>query len=122
MEEKTERCGTYHKRETKSLMWGTKQTLRTEIFSIVRITDPTPHSACEFADCRYHPIEGQFNNYELLKIEVSPLTDFQIDEIDCRRKGRFITKHLVSWEGYDKLLNFVVNVSDIKQLQEISYM
>jgi hypothetical protein len=31
MEEKTERCGTYHKRETKSLMWGTKQTLRADI-------------------------------------------------------------------------------------------
>jgi hypothetical protein len=27
MEEKTERLGAYHKRETKILMWGTKQTL-----------------------------------------------------------------------------------------------
>jgi len=38
-----------------------------EIFSIVRIADPTSHSACEFTDCRYHPIEGQFNNCELLR-------------------------------------------------------
>ena len=32
MEEKTERCGTYHKGETKSLIWGMKQTLRADIW------------------------------------------------------------------------------------------
>lgn len=101
---------------------GTKQTLRTERFSIVIITDPTPHPACEFADCLYHPIEGQFINCELLKVEVSPLTDFQIDKIVCRRKRSFITQHLVTWAGYDKSLNSVVNLSHIKQLQGIAYM
>jgi hypothetical protein len=101
-------------------MWGTKQTLRAEIFSIVRITDPTSHSACEFAYCRYHLIQGHFNNCEFLKVEVSPLADFQIDEIVCRLKRRFITQHLVSWAGYDKSLNSVVNVSDIKHFQGIS--
>jgi len=57
-----------------------------------------------------------------MEVEVSPLTNFQIDQIVSRRKTRFITQHLVSWAGYDKSFNSVVHVSDIKQLQGISYM
>jgi len=61
-------------------------------------------------------IERQFYNYELVKVTVSPQTEFQIDKrVHTRNKGG-IKLHLVKWSGYDETFNSWVNDSDIKKI------
>jgi len=62
------------------------------------------------------PIERQFYNYELVKVTVSPDTEFEIDKIVRTRKNGGIKQHLVQWKGYDEIFNSWLNASDIKKI------
>jgi hypothetical protein len=70
----------------------------------------------ELSDLQDRTIEGQFYNYELVKVTVSPVSEFQIDKIVRTRNQGFIKQHLVKWKGYDETFNSWVNVSDIKKI------
>jgi hypothetical protein len=48
------------------------------------------------------PIEGEFYNYELGKVIVSPQTEFQIDKIVRTSNKSGIKQHLVKRKGYDE--------------------
>jgi hypothetical protein len=79
---------------------------------IQRVTQPV----CELSDLQGRPIEGQFYNYELVKVTVSLQIEFEIDKIVRTHKNGGIKQHLVQWKGYDETFNSWVNASDIKKL------
>ena len=62
------------------------------------------------------PIEGQFYNYELFKVTVSPQTEFKIDKIVRARNKGGIKQHLVKWRGYNDTFKCWVEASDIKKI------
>jgi hypothetical protein len=73
-----------------------------------------PQSVYEITDLRSRPIEGKFYNYELVKVTVSPETEFQIDKIVFTLKKGGIKQHIVKWKGYDETFKLWVNSSDKK--------
>jgi hypothetical protein len=75
-----------------------------------------PQPVYELSDLQGRPIEGQFYNYELVKVAVSPQTEFQIDKIVRTRTKGDIKQHFVKWRGYDKTFNSWVNASDITKI------
>jgi hypothetical protein len=75
-----------------------------------------PQPVYELTDLQDRPIESQFYNYELVKVTVSPETEFQIDKIVRTRKRGGIKQHLVKWIGSDETFNSWVNSSDIKKI------
>ena len=75
-----------------------------------------PQPVYELSDFQSWPIEGQFSNYEVVKVTVSPDTDFQIDKIVCTGKNGGIKQHIVQWKGYEEAFNSWVNASDIKKI------
>jgi hypothetical protein len=74
-----------------------EQSLSTEIFRVVKVFQNVPQPVYEFSDMRDRSNEGQFYNYELVKVTVSPRTEFQIDEIVRTRNKNGIKQHLVKW-------------------------
>ena len=52
----------------------------------------------ELSDLQDRTIEGQFYNYELVRITVSPQTPFQIDKIVRTVNNNGIKQHLSSGE------------------------
>jgi hypothetical protein len=75
-----------------------------------------PQPVYEFSDMQDRPIEGQFYNYEVVKVTVLPKSEFQIDKrVRIRNQGG-ITQRLVKWKGYDEAFNSCVNASDTKQI------
>lgn len=95
---------------------GYEQTYSTEIFRVVKVIRRIPQPVYEVEDLRSQPIEGQFYNYELVKITVSPDTEFQIDKILRSRTKGGIKQHLVKWRGYHEKFSSWVNASDIKRI------
>ena len=71
-----------------------------------------PQPVYELSDLQDRPIEGQFYNYELVRVTVSHESQFRIDKI-VRTRNKDGIKHLVKWRGYDETFNTWVNVSDI---------
>ena len=67
------------------------------------------------SDLQDRSIEGQFYNYELVKV-VSPQTEFEIDKILRTRIRNDIKQLCVKWKGYDKTFKSWVNSSDIKKV------
>jgi hypothetical protein len=95
---------------------GYEQTFSTEILQTVKVTHRMPQPVYELRDLKGRPIEGQFYNYELVRVTVSPETEFQIDKIVRTRKKGGIKQHLFKWKGYDETFNSWVNSSDIKKI------
>jgi hypothetical protein len=62
-----------------------EQTFSTEIFRVVKFIQRMPQPVYELSDLQGRPTEGQFYKYELVKVAVSPQTEFQIDKIVCTR-------------------------------------
>jgi hypothetical protein len=87
----------------------------TEIFRIVKVMQHAPRPVYELSDLQARLIEGQFYNYELVKVTVSPQTEFQKDKILRTRKNGGIKQHLVKWNEYDETFNSWVNALDIKR-------
>ena len=58
---------------------GYEQTFSKEIFMVVKVIQRMTQPVYELSDMQDRPIEGQFYNYELVKVTVSPQTKFQID-------------------------------------------
>ena len=95
---------------------GYEQTFSTEIFRVVKVIQRMPQPVYELSDMQDRPIEGQFYNYELVKVTVSPQTEFQIDKIVRTRDRGGIKQHLVKWRGYDETFNSWVDATDIKRI------
>ena len=87
-----------------------------EIFRVVKVIQRVPQPVYELSDLQARPIEGQFYNYELVKVTVSSQTEFQIDKIVRTRNKGGIKQHLMKWRGYDETFNSWVNASDIKEI------
>ena len=60
---------------------GYEQNFSTEIFRVVKVIQRLPQPVYEVSDLQARHIEGQFYNYELVKVTVSPQTELQIDKI-----------------------------------------
>jgi hypothetical protein len=95
---------------------GYEQNFSTEIFRILKVIQRAPQPVCELSDLQARPIEGQFYNYEFVKVTVSSQTEFQIEKLPRTRKKDGIKQHLVKWKGYDETFNSWVNASDIKRI------
>ena len=95
---------------------GYEQTFSTEIFKVVKAIQRVPQPVYELSDLQDRPIEGQFYNYELVKVTVSPESEFQIDKIVRTRKMHGIKQHLIKWRGYDETFNSWVDASEIKKI------
>ena len=79
---------------------------------IQRMTQPV----YELSDMQDRPIEGQFYNYELVKVSVSHQVEFQIDKIVRTRNKGVIKHYLIKWRGYEETFNSWVDVTDIKRI------
>jgi hypothetical protein len=95
---------------------GYEQTFSTEIFRVVMFIQRMPQTVYEISDLQDRPIEGQFYNYDLVKVTVLPESLFQIDKIVRSRNQVGSKQHLVKWKVYDEAFNSWVNVSDIKKI------
>ena len=82
----------------------------------MKVVPRVPQLVYELSDLQNRPIEGQFYNYELVKVVVSPQTEFEIDKILRTRIRNGIKQLFVKWKGYDKTFNSWVNSSDIKKV------
>jgi hypothetical protein len=56
---------------------GYEQNFSKEIFRVVKVIPRVPQPVYELSDLQDRPIEGQFYNYELVKVVVSPQTEFE---------------------------------------------
>jgi hypothetical protein len=81
---------------------GYEQNYSTEIFRVVKFINRKPQPVYELTDLNNRPIEGQFYNYELVKVTVSPETEFQIDKIvriralnNILSSGKVMTPHSI---------------------------
>jgi hypothetical protein len=74
-----------------------------------------PQPVYELTDMQDRPIGGQFYNYELVKVTVSPQTEFEIDKIVRTFNKDAIKQHFVKWRGYEESFNTWVNVTYIKK-------
>ena len=95
---------------------GYEQNFSKEIFHVVKVVPRVPQPVYEMSDLQNRPIEGQFYNYELAKVVVSPQTEFEIDKILRTRNRNDIKQLFVKWKGYDKTFNSWVNSWDIKNV------
>jgi len=75
-----------------------------------------PQPTYELSDLKDRRFEGQFYNYELVNVTVSPQTEFEIDKILRTRNKGGIKQHFVKWRGYDETLNSWINSTDIKKI------
>ena len=60
---------------------GYEQNVSKEKFRVVKVVPRVPQPFYELSDLQNRPIEGQFYNYEIVKVFVSPQTVFEIDKI-----------------------------------------
>jgi hypothetical protein len=95
---------------------GYEKTFSADIFRVVKVIQRVPQPVYELSDLQDRPIEGQFYNYELVKVTVSRRTEFQIHKILRTRNKNSITHHLVKWRGYDETFNSWVKATDIKKI------
>jgi len=94
---------------------GYEQTCSTEIFRVVKVVTRVPQTFYELSDLQDRGIEGQLYSYELVKVTVSPETEFQIDKLVRTRNKNGIKQHLVKWKSYETF-NSWVKASDIKKI------
>jgi len=99
-----------------SFVKGYEQTFSTEIFSFVKVIHRITQLVYERLDLQNRPIEELFYNYELVKVTVSPQTEFQIDKIVRTRNNDGIKQRLVKRRGYDATFNSWINATDMKKL------
>jgi hypothetical protein len=95
---------------------GYEQTYSTEIFRVGKVIQRRPQPVYQLTDLQGRPIEGLFYNYELVKVTITPDTEFQIDKIVRTRNINGIKQHLVMWKCYDETFNSWVNAGDSKDL------
>ena len=95
---------------------GYEQTFSREIFWVDKVIQRVPQPVYEQSDLQGRPIEGQFYNYEIVNVTVSPQTEFETDKIVRTRKKGGIKQYLVKWRGYDETFNSSVNESDMKKI------
>jgi hypothetical protein len=95
---------------------GYEQTSSREIFRVAKVIHRKPQPVYLLSDLQDRPIDGQFYNYELVKVTLTPDTEFQIDKIVRTRNKNGIRQHLVKWKGYDETFNSWVNAGDIRDL------
>jgi hypothetical protein len=94
---------------------GYEQTFSTEIFRVAKVIPRVPQPVYELRDLQNRCIEGQFYNYELVKVTITTETDFKINKI-VRTSNKNGIKHFVKWKGYDKTYNSWVNAGEIKNI------
>ncbi len=88
----------------------------TEIFRVVKVIQRMPQTVYELWDMQDRSIERQFQNYEPVKLTVSPQTEFRIDKMVRTRKKGGIKEHLVKWRGYEETFDSWVDATDIKRI------
>ena len=81
--------------------------------ALLKLFTSVPQPVYEMSELQGRPIEGQFCNYELVKVTVPPQTEFQVDIIIRTRNNDGIKEHLVKWKGYDATFNSWINATDI---------
>ena len=69
-----------------------EQTFSTKIFRVVKVIQRMPQPVYKLSDKQDRPIEGKFDNYELVKVSVSHQVEFQIDKI-VRTRNKGVIKH-----------------------------
>ena len=74
---------------------GYEQTFSTEIFRVVKVIQRVPQPVYELSDLQARPIEGQFYNYELVKVTVSSQTEIHIDKI-VRTRNKAVLNNILS--------------------------
>jgi len=77
---------------------GYEQTFSTEIFRVAEVIQRVPQTVYEMTELQDLPMESQFYNYLLVKVTVSPQTEFEIDKIVRTRNKNGIKKLLSSGE------------------------
>jgi hypothetical protein len=95
---------------------GYEQAYSTEVFRVAKIIQRRPQPVYELTDLQGRLIEGLFYNYELVKVTITPDTEFQIQKIVRTRNKNGIRQLLVNWRGYDESFNSWVNAGDIRDL------
>jgi hypothetical protein len=95
---------------------GYEQTFSNEIFKVVKVITRVPQPVYELSDLQDRHNKGQFHNYELGKVTVSPETEFEIDKLVRTRDKGSIKQHLVKWKGYDETFNSWIKESDINRI------
>ena len=83
-------------------------------FGLTRLYSACPNLLMNWQTCKIVTIEGQFYNYEVVKVTFSPHTEFEIDKIVRTRNMNSMKQHFVKWRGYVKKFNSWVNSTDIK--------
>ena len=68
---------------------GYEKTFSADIFRVVKVIQRVPQPVYELSDLPDRPIEGQFYNYELVKVTVSRRTEFQIHKVTVSRRTEF---------------------------------
>jgi len=91
---------------------GYEQTFSTVIFRVATCSN----FFFEMTDLKDRSIEGQFYNYELVKVTVSPQTEFKIGKLERTRNKDGIKQHFLKWKGYDVIFNSWINSTDIKKI------
>ena len=66
-----------------------EQTFSTEIFRVAQVILRVRQTVYELTYMQNRPIEGQFYNYELVKVTVSRRTEFQIHKVTVSRRTEF---------------------------------
>jgi hypothetical protein len=95
---------------------GYEQTLSTEIFRAVKVNDRKPQPVYELSNLRDLPVDGEFYNCELVKVKVTPKTEFKTDKTIRSHTRRGIIERLVRWRGYSSCFDSWVKASDVKKL------
>ena len=88
---------------------GDEQTFSRDIFRVVKVIQRMPQPVYELPDLQDRRIEVQFYNYEIVRVTVSPQTEFQIDKIVRTRNKNGFKQDLVKWRGYDETFSSWVN-------------
>jgi hypothetical protein len=83
---------------------------------VAKVIHLKPQPVYQLTDLQDRTIEGQFYNYDLVKVSITPDTEFQIDKILRTRNKIGIRHHLVKWKGNDETFNRWVNAGKIKNL------
>jgi hypothetical protein len=81
---------------------------------VAKVIHRKPQPVYKLTDLQDWPIEGKFYNYELVKVTLTPDTEFQIDKIVSTRNKNGIRQHLFKWKGYDETFNSWINAGDIR--------
>ena len=73
-----------------------EKTFSTDIFRVVKVIQRVLKPVYEVLDLLSRLIEVQFYNYDLVKVTVTPDTEFEIDKIVRSRKNEAIILHLAN--------------------------